>query len=148
MQNYCYVYFNICRPQGPAARSKAWTVFARSNTGIACSNTTRGMDACVRLFCVYVAVLRWADPPSKELYQLCIDLDTEKAAKVHKGCKVIHTYFNMYALLGPNILLTTWVLKHRRSMVLIPPWSINSRCHWNPYFIATCIWNWLHRSVN
>jgi hypothetical protein len=34
------------------ARSKAWTVFARSNTEIVGSNPIRGMDVCVRLFCV------------------------------------------------------------------------------------------------
>jgi hypothetical protein len=51
-----------------AARSEAWTVFARSNTGIVGSNPTRGMDVyvrlfCVVLFCVSVAALRPADPP-------------------------------------------------------------------------------------
>jgi hypothetical protein len=35
-----------------AARSKAWTVFARSNTGIMGSNPTQAMDVCMRLFCV------------------------------------------------------------------------------------------------
>jgi hypothetical protein len=39
-----------------AARSKAWTVFACSNTGIVGSNPTRGMDVCVRLFCVCVVL--------------------------------------------------------------------------------------------
>jgi hypothetical protein len=29
------------------ARSKSWTIFARSNTGIVGSNPTRGMDVCV-----------------------------------------------------------------------------------------------------
>jgi hypothetical protein len=33
-------------------RSKAWIVFARSNTGIVGSNPTPDMDVCVRLFCV------------------------------------------------------------------------------------------------
>jgi hypothetical protein len=37
-----------------AARSKAWTVFARSNAGIVGSNPTLGVDVCMRLFCVYV----------------------------------------------------------------------------------------------
>jgi hypothetical protein len=37
-----------------AAQSKAWTVFARSNTGIVGSNPTQGMDVCMRLFCVCV----------------------------------------------------------------------------------------------
>jgi hypothetical protein len=32
-----------------AARSKAWTAFARSNTGVVCSNPTRGIDVCVFL---------------------------------------------------------------------------------------------------
>jgi hypothetical protein len=35
-----------------AARSKAWTVLARSNTEIVDSNPTGGMDVCMRLFCV------------------------------------------------------------------------------------------------
>jgi hypothetical protein len=39
------------------------------------------------LFCVYVAALRRADPPSKESYKLCMDSETEKATKVHKGCR-------------------------------------------------------------
>jgi hypothetical protein len=39
-----------------AARSKAWTVFARSNTGIVDSNPTRGMDVCVSLLCVCVVL--------------------------------------------------------------------------------------------
>jgi hypothetical protein len=39
-------------PMTVAARSKAWIVFVSSNTGIVGSNPTRGMDVCVRLFCV------------------------------------------------------------------------------------------------
>jgi hypothetical protein len=38
------------------ARSKAWTVFARANTGIVGSNPIHGMDVCVRLFCVCVVL--------------------------------------------------------------------------------------------
>jgi hypothetical protein len=34
------------------ARSKAWTLFARSNTGTVGSNPTQDTDVCVRLFCV------------------------------------------------------------------------------------------------
>jgi hypothetical protein len=61
------------------ARSKALTVFARSDVGIVGSNPNQGMDVCVRLFCVcvvlyVVAALRRADPPSKESYRLCIGL--------------------------------------------------------------------------
>jgi hypothetical protein len=41
-----------------AARSKPWTAFGHSNAGIVCSNPTRGMDVCVRLFCVCCPVCR------------------------------------------------------------------------------------------
>jgi hypothetical protein len=43
--------------------------------------------------CVSVAGLRQADPPSKESYRLCIDQETGKAAKVHKGCRAIDREF-------------------------------------------------------
>jgi hypothetical protein len=41
-----------------AGRSKAWTFFAHSNTGIVVSNPTLGRDVCVRLFCVCVLCVR------------------------------------------------------------------------------------------
>jgi hypothetical protein len=63
---------------GVAARSEAWNVFARLNTGIVGSNPARGMDICMRLFClccpVKVAALRRADHSSKESYQLSISI--------------------------------------------------------------------------
>jgi hypothetical protein len=45
-------YVHTDRPITVAAWSEAWTVFTRSNAGIVGSNPTRGMDVCVRLFCV------------------------------------------------------------------------------------------------
>jgi hypothetical protein len=51
--------FTTCRFSVPitvAARSKARTVFARSNTGIVGSNPTQGMDACLHLFCFCVVL--------------------------------------------------------------------------------------------
>jgi hypothetical protein len=43
-----------------AALSTAWKVFASSSTGIVGSNPTRrGMDVCLRLFCVCVVLCRW-----------------------------------------------------------------------------------------
>jgi hypothetical protein len=60
-------------PVSMAERSKASTVFGRSNIGIAGSNPSSGMDVCPRvsvLCCpVSVEALRRADPPSKESYQ-------------------------------------------------------------------------------
>jgi hypothetical protein len=46
------------QPVTGAARSKAWNVFARLNTGIMGSNPARGMDVCLRLFCVCVVLCR------------------------------------------------------------------------------------------
>jgi hypothetical protein len=64
---------------------KTRTVFARSKAGIVGSNPTRGMDLCVRLFCVCVVLctgreaLRRADRLSKESYRLCKkDYETEE----------------------------------------------------------------------
>jgi hypothetical protein len=36
------------------------------------------------LFCVLVAALRRADPPSKETYRLCIHQETEKVTKAQQ----------------------------------------------------------------
>jgi hypothetical protein len=74
-------------PIAAAARSKAWTVFTLSNTGIVGSNPTWGIDICVCLFyvctvmCVQVAALRRTDPPSKESNRLCKRSSNWKAAK-------------------------------------------------------------------
>jgi hypothetical protein len=42
------------QPITVVTQSKAWIVFAHSNTGIVGSNTTQGMDVRLRLFCVCV----------------------------------------------------------------------------------------------
>jgi hypothetical protein len=51
------------------------------------------MSVCVYsasvVSCVQVAGLRRADPQFKESYRLCIDEGAEKAAKAHKGFRVI-----------------------------------------------------------
>jgi hypothetical protein len=49
----CYIsgMYTYCWPITLTARSKAWTVFARSNTGIVGSNLTQGMD--VSIACIY-----------------------------------------------------------------------------------------------
>jgi hypothetical protein len=41
-----------------AAWSKAWNVFAHSNTGIIRWNPTWGMDVCLQLFCVCIVLYR------------------------------------------------------------------------------------------
>jgi hypothetical protein len=49
------------------------TVFGSSKTGVVGLNPSRGMDAYVRIFCVYALMcagsgLARADPPSTEFY--------------------------------------------------------------------------------
>jgi hypothetical protein len=76
-----------------AARSKAWTVFSRSDVGIVSLNPTEGMDVsilCVYsvfvLSCVWVAGLRRADQSSKESYRLCKKAhETEEKARPNNG---------------------------------------------------------------
>jgi hypothetical protein len=67
-------------PVTVAERSKACTVFARSEAGIVDSNPTQGMDvwcvcvcvcACARgFFCIEVNALRRADHPPKGTYRM------------------------------------------------------------------------------
>jgi hypothetical protein len=80
-----------------AARSMAWTVFARSKTGVLGSNLTWGMDVCVRLFWVCTVLcagsaLATGWSPSKESYQLCKSARKRKSDQgPTKGCRDIGT---------------------------------------------------------
>jgi hypothetical protein len=67
-----------------AARSKAWNVFACSNTGVVSSNPSRSINVCERLFCPLVETLCRADPPSKQSYRLCIGSQTDKEARAQQ----------------------------------------------------------------
>jgi hypothetical protein len=69
--NSFLILLMMANHSGRAARSKAWTVFARSKAVLMGSNPTQGMNVCVRLFCVQVAALRWADHSSRKSYCLC-----------------------------------------------------------------------------
>jgi hypothetical protein len=58
-----------------AAPSKARTVFAPSNAEIVGTKPTKGIDVCLRLFCVCAVLCKVAaDPPSKDSYRLCIKI--------------------------------------------------------------------------
>jgi hypothetical protein len=78
-----------------AARSKAWTVFARLNTGSRVRIPFEaGMSVCVYsmlvLSCMYVEALRRDDPPPKELYRLCKGPRNWKGGQGSwKGCTAI-----------------------------------------------------------
>jgi hypothetical protein len=51
----------IYLPITVASRSKVWTVFACSNTGVVRSNPTQSMNVCVRLFCISVVLYTGRD---------------------------------------------------------------------------------------
>jgi hypothetical protein len=105
-----------------AARSKAWTVFAHSNAGIVGSNPNQGTDVCICvysvfvLFCVYVAALRRADPPSKESYRVCMGLRNWKRDQVStQGCRASIRYvelhslcFNQWIYISRNVTRPCW----------------------------------------
>jgi hypothetical protein len=82
-----------------AARSKAWTVFARSKVRY------RGFESQLRhgclcafilfvLSCVQAAALLLADPPSKESYRLCSWWRNVKAAKVQQ--RAVEPYIHRF----------------------------------------------------
>jgi hypothetical protein len=91
-------------------QSKAWTVFARLNTGVVGSNPTRGMDVCVRLFCVCVLCVGsglaagWS--PSKESYRLCIGLRIWKSGRSSKGWRAIKRNKNVSTIHRKHIWVT------------------------------------------
>jgi hypothetical protein len=81
-------------PITEVTRSKAWTVFARSNTGIVGSNPTRGMDVCVRLFCVCVVLcvgsgLATGWSPVQGVLQTVYRTKRVKKRPRSKGCRTI-----------------------------------------------------------
>jgi hypothetical protein len=75
------------------SRSRAWTVFGRSNTGVVGSDLTWGVDVCLHLFCVCAVLyvgrhLETSWPPSKGYYRPCIVLENwKKQKKTHRAQK-------------------------------------------------------------
>jgi hypothetical protein len=78
----------VCISRTPitvAAQSKAWTVFARTNTGTVGSNPIRNVDLCMCVYCVFVftclgsGFCEWLIPRPR----------FEKCSSLTKGCIVI-----------------------------------------------------------
>jgi hypothetical protein len=113
-----------------AARSKAWTVFYRTNTGIVCSNPIRGMDVCERLFCVQVEALRQADPPYKESYRLCKRSRNWKSSQGPiKGCRATDSFQWSGNWLGPRV---GWIEARYLFVQHTAQWVRSAETHLNP----------------
>jgi hypothetical protein len=73
-----------------AARSKAWTVFARLNTGIVGSNPTWVMDVCLCAFILFVLSCVEGSGLARGPTDWVKYQETEIAAKAqHRGCRAI-----------------------------------------------------------
>jgi hypothetical protein len=89
------------------------TVDTRSNFWIVDSNPTRGMDICVRLFCVCVVLcigtsLATGWSMSKESYRLCIGLRNWKSGwDPTKSCRAIDEWMYGQTLLKYGSLKST-----------------------------------------
>jgi hypothetical protein len=81
-------FFHVTRTWNPITvdtRSKAWSVFARSNTGIVDSNPSRGMNGSMLLFCICVV--------------LCVDSGLETGRSPTQG--VLPTVYRIKKLKKP-----------------------------------------------
>jgi hypothetical protein len=142
------------QPITVAAQSNAWTVFARSNTGIVGSNPTWFMDVWLPIFCVCVlrvgSALWRTDPPSKKSYRLYKRSRNWKTAKFQRRTAepqmaLNNIWFNnmkTYTVLYKKIclpLLIMLLLKEHESVknilqanwkvwVLLSSWLILWRC--------------------
>jgi hypothetical protein len=103
-----------CMPMTVAAQS--WTVFARSNSGIVCSNPTQDMDVCVHLFCVCVVLcvgsgLATGWSPAQGVLPIVCRLRNWKSGQgPTKGCRAIDRSQIVYVLRTISQLLLTWYI--------------------------------------
>jgi hypothetical protein len=141
----CHTY--IYSPITLGARSKAWTVFARSNAGVVGSNPTGGMDVCVRLFCVWVLLcvgsgLATGWPLSKESYRLCKkDYETEEEARAQQRAveplmneKIKNTYIHIFDFLPPQFTGLNFIFISNYVLHLVPFGATNQFLHLQFWF--------------
>jgi hypothetical protein len=108
-----------------AARSKAWTVFARSNASIVGSNPTKGMDVCLRLLCLYrQRPCDWLSPRPRSPTG-CLRITELKWKKAFQGCPILQSGSNREERERDNPY----------SIIHQVPDNISDICHW-------CSWGW------
>jgi hypothetical protein len=111
-QHFFNFHLSIIQPITVAARSKAWTVFSHSNTGIVGSNSTWAMNVCVPLFCVCVVLcvgigLATGSSPVQGVLPTVYRLRNWKSGHGPKGCTAIDrerrlsSYISWYFINGP-----------------------------------------------
>jgi hypothetical protein len=72
--------------------SKAWTVFARSNAGIAGSNPTQRMDICLCLFCIYIGSnFATGRSPVQGVLPNCLGIKKLKWNKAFQRCLMLQS---------------------------------------------------------
>jgi hypothetical protein len=81
-------------PIAVAERSKAWTAFAWSNTGVLGSNSVTGMEVRVCLFSLCVVLYVGSDlamgwSPVQWALSMSIDRKNEQRPRSNKGCRTI-----------------------------------------------------------
>jgi hypothetical protein len=88
--NFVWVLYGS-GPITVASRSEAWTVFARSNTGVVRSNPNRDMDVCVR----YCSGLATGWSPVQGVLSTVYRITTLKSDHgPAKGCRAIDEWMN------------------------------------------------------
>jgi hypothetical protein len=151
------VFYKFLMPITVATGSKAWTVFASSNTGVMGSNPTRSMHVCVRLFCVCVVLCAgmgvstgWS--PSKESYRLCTRLRNWKSSQDQTAVQSLkdketnfsfsNTCYKSHSVRLPSFYRpnhTWWGLKTTKLFIIkmfflhIPV----NYCLWNPVIFSS-----------
>jgi hypothetical protein len=104
-------------PTTVAARSKAWRVFARSNSWVMSSNPTRGMDVCAFVLCVGSGLATdWS--PVKGLWPSVYRINKLKSGRGQiKGCRQMDRLWLFMAMetqcafwaVGPYLLHIMWI---------------------------------------
>jgi hypothetical protein len=135
------------------AQTKAWTVFACSNAGIMGSNSTLGIDVCVRLFCVCVVLCVGRDietawsPVQGVLPTVYVFKKLKKAAKAQE--RVLEPLYMALSLSLYIYIYTVYQVKKVRLSLCLTNYALRHEDVWgsgciNPHFLGLgTSWRWV-----